>query len=179
MRFFRFPMFAFLLVLLAISAAAQGQAASNPAAGADAQKAFDLMKGLAGNWEGSVTTDSPAWSTDKPMLLTIRSVSRGNAVVHELSTPGPEITVFYVENDQLMLTHYCDFANRAHMTAQPSPDGKTIEFSLVDFTGSDQIGHVSHGLFTFVDPNHHIEDWVFLPTGSKPVHAHMDFKRVQ
>ena len=34
-------------------------------------------------------------------------------------------------------------------------------------------------VFTIIDSNHHVEDWTFMPAGSKPVHAHMDFKRVQ
>ncbi len=166
-------------VMLALCAVTYGQTPAKPAAPSDAQKAFDLMKTLAGNWTGTITTDNPAFSTDKPMPLTIRVVSRGNAVVHELSTPGPEDTLIYMENDHLSLVHYCDYGNRPHMVAKPSPDGKSIEFDLVDMTGSDDIGHVSQGIFTILDANHHIEDWVFMVAGNKPVHAHMDFKRVQ
>jgi hypothetical protein len=165
--------------MLALCAVTYAQTPGKPVAGSEAQKTFDLMKSLAGGWVGSVTSDNPAWSTDKPLPLTIRVVSRGNALVHELSTPGPELTVIYVENDRLTLLHYCDYANRPHMVAQPSMDGKTIEFDLVDFTGSDAIGHVSHAVFTIVDPNHHVEDWIFMPAGGRPVHAHIDFKRVQ
>jgi hypothetical protein len=165
-------------ILAAFSNLALAQTQAQTQIPSDAQKTFDLMKTLAGNWVGSVTSDNPAWSTDQPMPLTIRVVSRGNALVHELSTPGPEVTMIYVENDRLTLRHYCDFANRPQMVAQASPNGKNIEFNLVDFTGSDAIGHVSHAVFTFIDPNHHVEDWIFLPAGGKPVHAHIDFKRV-
>jgi hypothetical protein len=164
-------------VMVAMSAATYGQASGKPVT--DTQKSFGLMKSLAGTWEGSITTDNPAWSTDKPMPLVIRVASRGNALIHELNTGGPEVTVFYVENNHLTLEHYCDFGNRPHMVAQPSTDGKTIAFELADFSGSDDTGHVSRGVFTIIDPNRHFEDWTFLPAGGKPVHAHIDFKRVQ
>lgn len=40
------------------------------------------------------------------------------------------------------------------------------------------MGHVSRGVFTIIDSNHHIEDWTFMLANGKPVHAHIDFKRV-
>jgi hypothetical protein len=166
------------IVMLTVCAVAHAQSSGKPVAISDAQKAFDLMKTLAGNWQGPATTDNPAWSTDKPISLSMRVASHGNALVHELNTGTPEITVFYVESDRLSLIHYCDFGNRPHMVARPSSDGKTVEFDLVDFSGSDKIGHVSHGVFTIIDASHHSEDWTFMPAGDKPVHAHVDFKRV-
>ena len=145
----------------------------------DARKDFDLMKTLAGNWQGPVTTDDPAMSTDKPMSLSIRVASHGNALIHELNTGGPEVTVFYVDSDRLTLIHYCDFGNRPHLVARPSADGRTVDFDLADAPGSNQVGHVSHAVFTMIDANHHVEDWTFMLANGKLVHAHMDFKRVQ
>jgi len=155
------------------------QSVAQPVVPSDAQRAFDLMKTLAGTWQGSVSTDNPAWSTDKPIPLSIRVASHGDALVHELNTGTPEVTVFYVESDRLTLIHYCDFGNRPHMVAEPLTDGKTIEFELVDYSGSNEVGHVSHGVFTIIDTSHHLEDWTFMLAGGKPVHAHIDFKRVQ
>ena len=167
------------IFVLGVCVGAYGQSPGKPVASSDAQAALDLMKTLAGTWQGSITTDNPAWSTDKPMPLSIRVASHGNALIHELSTGGPEVTVFYLENGRLALMHYCDFGNRPYMVARPMTDGKTVEFDLVEYSGSDQVGHVSHGVFTTIDSNHHVEDWTFMPAGSKPVHAHLDFWRVQ
>jgi hypothetical protein len=166
------------MVMLTAGAVAYAQSPSKPVAVSDAQKAFDLMKTLAGNWQGPITTDSPAWSTDRPMSLSMRVASHGNALVHELNTGTPEVTVFFVDSDHLTLIHYCDYGNRPHMVARPSPDGKTVEFDLVGFSGSNEIGHVSHAVFTIIDAGHHFEDWTFMLPGDKPVHAHIDFKRV-
>jgi hypothetical protein len=49
----------------------------------------------------------------------------------------------------------------------------------VEFSGKNEIGHVTHAVFTIVGVSHHIEDWTFLLPNDKPVHVHMDLKRVQ
>jgi hypothetical protein len=167
------------IFFLSLSFLAYGQSADKSVTNSDAQRSFDLLKTLAGAWTGAITTDNPGMSTDQPMPLSIRVASRGNALIHELSTPGPEVTVFYLDGDRLTLVHYCDFGNRPHMVAQPPADGKTVEFDLIDAPGSDQVGHVSHWVFTIVDTSHHIEDAVFTLANGTLVHAHMDFKRVQ
>jgi len=167
------------IVMLSVSALAHGQSSAKPVGTSDAQNVFDQMKTLAGTWKGAITTDNPAWSTDQLMPLSIRVASHGNALIHELSTPGPEVTVFYLDSDRLTLIHYCDFGNRPHMVARPSTDGKTVEFDLLDAPGSNQVGHVSHWVFTIIDANHHIEDVIFSLANGTLVHARMDFKRVQ
>jgi hypothetical protein len=167
------------IAMLSVCALALGQSSEKPVASSDAQRSFDAMKTLAGTWQGQVTTDDPAWATDKPMSLSVRVASHGNALIHELNTGGPEVTVFYLDGDRLTLLHYCDFGNRPHLAARPSADAKTVEFDLVDAPGSNQVGHVTHAVFTIVDANRHIEDWTFMRADSKLVHGRVDFKRVQ
>jgi len=167
------------IVMLSVCALAHGQSSAKPVASSDAQRSFDLLKTLAGTWKGPITTDNPAWGTDQLLPLSIRVASHGNALIHELNTGGPEVTVFYVDSDRLTLLHYCDFGNRPRLVARPSTDGKTVEFDLVDAPGSNQVGHVSHAVFTIIDANHHIEDWTFTLADGTLVHGHLDFKRVQ
>jgi len=155
----------------------------------DAQKSFDLLKTLAGNWQGPVKVEPPMQGMDnKPMCASLRVTSRGNAIVHEMkcdNTPvdatqhDDPITMIYLDDGQLTLTHYCDAGNRPHMTAKASPDGKTIEFDLVDVSGSTQFGHMQRAVFTIIDANHHSEDWTFLMPGDKPMHGHIDLVRVK
>jgi hypothetical protein len=89
------------------------------------------------------------------------------------------VTMFYVDGDRLNLVHYCDAGNRPRMAARTSPDGKTVEFDFVDLSGGNEYGHMYHALFTFIDANHHTEDWTYMMPGDKPVHAHMDLQRAQ
>jgi hypothetical protein len=156
----------------------------------DAEKSFTLLKTLAGSWEGPVTLDPPQPDMDngKPLHITLRVTSRGNALVHEMQEAGTAldptkydhpVTMFYLDADHLTLIHYCDAGNRPRMVARPSQDGKKVEFDFQDLSGGNEYGHMYHAVFTAIDANHHIEDWTYMMPGDKPVHAHFDLKRVQ
>jgi hypothetical protein len=169
-------------VLMALSTVAFAQS--------DAQKSFDKLKALAGNWTGPVTLNPPQPEMGEGtfMQLSLRVTSRGNALVHEMKEAGkPDdpnrydhpLTMLYLDSDRLLLTHYCDAGNRPRMVARTSPDGKTVEFDFVDVAGSTEYGHMHHAVFTFIDANHHIEDWTYMMPGDKPVHAHFDLQRTK
>jgi hypothetical protein len=176
------------LVLIALSGSgfSQSDAQKSPSP-SDAQKSFDQLKMLAGDWEGRATTDPPmAEMGNASVHITMRVTSRGNALVHEMQESGTPldatkydhpVTMFYVDNDQVNLVHYCDAGNRPHMVARKSNDGKTIEFDFVDLSGGTEYGHMQHTVFTFIDADHHSEDWTYMMPGDKPMHAHMDLQR--
>jgi len=145
-----------------------------------AQGSFDQLKTLAGSWVGQLTTAPPVPAVDGRFAqFSLRVTSMGNALVHEMSISGrPDhpVTMFYVEGDRLLLTHYCDAGNRPRMTGKVSPDGKTLEFDYLDLSGGDQHGHMHHAAFTFIDANHHTEDWTYM-VGDQPMRAHFDLQR--
>jgi len=172
-----------LCVLLLAATAAFAQS--------DAQKSFDSIKTLAGEWDGpvTVTPPMPGMSADgiANLHVSLRVTSRGHAIVHELQESGTPldftkydhpVTMLYINSDQLNLVHYCDAGNRPHMVARRS-DGKTVEFDLVDISGGTELGHMHHALFTFVDADHHVEDWTYMMPGDKPVHAHFELHRAK
>jgi hypothetical protein len=155
----------------------------------DGQKSFDKLKTLAGSWQGPVTATPPQpdWG-DKPVQVSLRVTSRGNALVHEMKEAGsPDdptkydhpVTMFYVDGERLLLTHYCDAGNRPRMAAKISPDGKTVEFDFLDVAGGTEYGHMHHALFTMIDANHHTEDWTYMEPGDKMVRAHLELQRAK
>src|SRR6266567_8472056 len=192
MKSLRFVLFV-VLVSLATVAFAQSDAhkmaeAKAPAPKSEAQTSFDTMKTLAGDWEGPVKTDMPveAKVDIKPLHVSMHVTSRGNVLVHELQEAGTPldpakydhpVTMLYVEGDQLTLIHYCDAGNRPRMTGKMSPDGKMVEFEFKDISGS-MAYHMHHSVFTFIDADHHTEDWTFMMK-DKPIHAHFDVHRVK
>jgi hypothetical protein len=112
--------------------------------------------------------------------MSLRVTSRGNALVHELSLSGiPDhpVTVFYLEEDQLVATHYCDAGNRPRLIGKVSPDGKTVEFEFADLSGSDQYGHMHRIVFTFIDENRHTEEWTYMMPGNNPARGRFDAQR--
>jgi hypothetical protein len=171
------------LSVLFVLIAATAFAADVTATQSDAQKSFAQLKTLAGSWEGHVTTIPQAPDIEgKLMQVSLRVTSMGNALVHEATgagRPDDPITMLYLDGDRLMLTHYCDAGNRPRMVGALSPDGKTVEFEFLDVAGSTKYGHMHHAVFTFVDANHHIEDWTYMQPGDQPVRAHFDLQRTK
>jgi hypothetical protein len=166
MKSIRF-MLSIILVLLCTVAFAQS----------DAQKSFDKLKALAGSWEGTYE--------GKPEQVSFRVTSTGNALMHEATQIGRSedpITIFYLEGDRLLLTHYCDAGNRPRMVGKMTSDGNTVEFDVLDVANltSKQFGHMQHVVITILDPNHHTEDWIFMVQGGEPpVDAHYDLRRTK
>lgn len=140
------------------------------------QKSFDTMKSLTGTWVGKDPTGSP-------MDVTYRVTSGGSALLGELKKSmqgGAEdmISMINLDGDRLLLTHYCTAGNQPRMSATASPDGKTITFTMVDATNlpNPQAMHMGRVVFTFVDPNHHTEDWQILDHGKEMI-GHLEFER--
>ncbi len=162
-----------------------------PAPKTEAQKSFEWMRNLAGEWEApvTVTPDIPQMRGAK-LHVTMRVLSRGNTIAHEFQEAGtpldfmkydhPLTMIYLGEGKQdIELVHYCDAGNRPHMKATVSPDGKTIAFDMVDITGPVTRGHMKRAVFTYIDDNHHREEWTFIMPGDKQIVAAFDAQRVQ
>jgi hypothetical protein len=159
--------FSLFLAVLLISTAALAQSA--------AQKSFEQLKALAGSWEGSLD--------GQPMHVWLRVTSKGNALLHEMKAAGPDdpITMFHLDGERLLLTHYCDAGNQPRMVATISPDSKTIVFDFVEATNllSSQMGHMQRVTFTFIDSDHHTEKWEFAMADGKQMGGLLDLKRTK
>jgi hypothetical protein len=147
-----------LVLLVALSAAAQ----SGP------QKPFDTMKSLTGAWQGKN-------SQGEPVEVSYR-VTSGGVLMSEIQTAmkGHEedmISMIHMDGGRLLLTHYCAAGNQPRMQASASPDGKTITFDFLDATNlaSPDAGHMHRVAFTFIDANHHTEEWRFVDHGKEMV----------
>ena len=116
----------------------------------------------------------------KLMQVSFRVTSVGHTLMHEMTgagRPDDPITMLYLDGDRLLLTHYCDAGNRPRMAGKISPDGKTVEFDFLDVAGSMQYGHMHHAVFTFLDANHHIEEWTWMTPDDKLMRVRFDLQR--
>jgi hypothetical protein len=160
--------------------------AQSTAQKSDAQISFDRLKSLAGTWKGALRVDPPQTGMGGEGWVSLRVTSRGNALVHEMKKPGtPDdpskddpITMLYLDEGRLLLTHYCDAGNRPRMAAKASTDGRTIEFDFLDLAGGTEHGHMHHAVFTLIDDNHHVEDWTYM-AGDQPIHARFELERTK
>jgi hypothetical protein len=154
------------VVLLSLSTVAFAQS--------DVQKSFDKLKTLAGSWEGTLD--------GKAMHVSLRVTSMGNTLMHEMTgvgRPDDPITMFNLDRERLLLTHYCDAGNQPRMVATVSPDGKTFTFDYIDATNllSAQMGHMQHVVFNIVDADHHTELWQFAMANGKTEGGLLDLRR--
>lgn len=181
-----------LVLLLSLTSALAQTGSQKGQPQTDAEKSFALLKTLAGNWEGAVKMEGHdhgnGSGVPENMQVSLRVTSRGNALVHEMGGLDPKedptkydhpVTMFYLDDGKLMLTHFCDAGNRPRMAAKVSPDGKTIEFDFVDLSGSDKFGHMYHAVITIIDADHHTEKWVFQLPDGKTMGGEMDLQRVK
>ena len=154
-----------LLFLLAAASAAFAQS--------EAQKTFDQLKTLNGTWEGKLPNGNAA-------KVAFRTTSGGSALMSEIMGEEDMITMFHMDNDRVLMTHYCGAGNQPRMQGKMSPDGKTISFTFVDATNlsSPKAGHMQSLVITMPDVGHHSEDWTFVQDG-KEMKEHFELARVK
>jgi hypothetical protein len=144
----------------------------------DAQISFDALKGLAGKWTGTVTTDPPDPDISGAIQATMRVASAGSVLMHEIAPGGiPEPTMIYLDGDRLTLIHYCEAGNRPRLVAGKSSDHKIVKFDFLDISGSTEPVYLSQFAFTIIDADHHTEDWTFTLPGGNVLRAHFVLKR--
>jgi hypothetical protein len=133
---------------------------SNAASGSGAE-AFDKLKSLAGHWETDKTNAQKA-------TLDLELTAGGTAMLEkfrllENGQPVEMTTLYFLDGDQLKLTHYCVAGNQPTMKGLYAPETKTITFELASISNlkSPDDGHVYHAVMTFIDKDHFRATWKF------------------
>jgi hypothetical protein len=142
---------------------------------ANATLAFDKLKTLAGHWEA--TTDKGKVSA------TFQLVSGGTALLEHLTMPGEQemITVYYVDGNRLLLTHYCEAGNQPRMEASAfDSNSEAIDFRFLDATNlpNPDAGHMHNVQIKFHGPNEVAADWTFYKGGKPGFTASLLYRRV-
>ena len=136
-----------LMLLVSSPVAAQSKAAA----------AFERLKALAGEWEGTVE--------GKAGRITYKVVSNGTAVLESISGQGHEdgmISIYHFDGENLMMTHYCSMGNQPRMRATPADVSDTqIIFRLVDTTNvkSADEGQITGLVTYFGDGTQFTQEW--------------------
>ena len=105
--------------------------------GVDGKAALERLKTLAGTWRGHVVTE------DGPPATVVYSVTAAGTAVTEALFPGTShemLTVYHLEGDDLVLTHYCAMGNQPRMklarAAGTDPVGAALRLRGRDEHGS-------------------------------------------
>jgi hypothetical protein len=138
-----------LLMLIVVSASV---AEKTPASAA-----FEKMKTMAGKWRGTYQGNTDT--------MTLSVVSQGSALM-QADEHASMITMFHLDRDRLMMTHYCAAQNQPRMVGELRPDG-SIEFKFLDATNltSPTMGRMNRMILTMKDANTIEEQWFFADDG--------------
>jgi hypothetical protein len=130
-------------------------------AGGNGTAAFEQLKSLAGHWETQTTNNEKA-------TLDLELTANGSAVIERfhMTEEGKAvemISLYYLDGEQLKMTHYCMAGNQPTMHASYSPDTKTLTFDFDSATNlkSPNDGHMHHAVYTFIDNDHFKTAWTF------------------
>ena len=149
------------LVVAAFSSCASMHRAPAPMDGAPH---FEQMTTMVGEWyriDGE-PGDGP--------VMTYELAANGSAVVERLF-PGMEkemVTMYYMDGDRLMLTHYCALGNQPSMVATAG-DEALVEF---DFNGASNLGssdemHMHQHVVAFIGEDRVDATWVLWDGGEE------------
>jgi len=129
--------------------------------------AFDQLKALAGEWEGKN-------SSGQPVKIIYSVVSNGSVVMEHMSPASPHemITMYSLDGDRIMVTHYCSAGNQPTMETGRSPaaNGK-YDFSFVRVSGTKtpDEGHMASLSLSMPDKDHLTQVWTFDNHGKSVV----------
>ncbi len=149
--------------------------AGNDAAG---KQAFARMTTLVGKWEGKMGEGAESM----PASVEYRLTGSGTALVETLGPGSPfeMVSVYHMDNDSLVMTHYCGAGNQPFMKFKP---GKVASVVFFDFVRGSNMKpgdmHMHRVTHTFDGPDHVVSEWQSFKDGKPGEKAKFDFRRVK
>jgi hypothetical protein len=149
-----------LIVILALVIAAPAWSAA-PAA----PVAFATLTNLAGDWE--LQADGM-----KAQTVNLKVISAGSVLMETMAHDNM-VTMYHLDKDHVMLTHYCSAQNQPRLQAKVSDDGKVFTFDFLDVTNlsSPNAGHMRKMVLTVQDNDHFTEEWTYQQDGKDADHS--------
>lgn len=154
-----------LVVISAAAILALGAIANRVGSQLVPANAFDRLKALVGEWDG---TDP----TGKQVEDTIRLVSNNTALQETFQSDNDNqmVTMYTPDGNRLALTHYCSKGNQPHLVT-PAVTSSSNEFAFA-FAGAANLAsnddmHM-HGMRLKIEDNDHFsETWTLMANGKE------------
>lgn len=143
-----------------------------------AKGTFERIKKFDGNWIGRSTK---GWEEK----ITFKTIAQGS-VVHESSFdahPNETMaTMYYLDGQRLLLTHYCVSKTQPRLEATAFDDGgRKVTFTFLDATSlpSRDKGHMDKVVFNFIDDDHFTSQWTWYQDGKEQWLEEIQYARVK
>jgi hypothetical protein len=136
--------------------------------------AFEQLSSLVGEWKGAQD------GIDITVSYTL--TADGSTLMEEFrpAKGGVMMTMFSVDGDHLVATHYCSAGNQPQMVTQAitQPQSKAMAFSLIRVTGmkTPEDWHNTGLEVLLEDKDHLSQKWTFLYNG-KPGTTYFHYTR--
>lgn len=138
---------------------------------------FEALKKLAGEW---VEIDKDGKPTDK-VVSSIRVTSAGSAIEETLFPGGDHemVTMYFLDGDKLLLTHYCALGNQPQLQAEPGQDAQRIAFKFVGATNLKSVNehHMHEATLILAGPNRYQAEWASCKDGAACHQVKFDLAR--
>ncbi len=167
-----------LALTLTVGLTACAAPGATRAAGAvSSDQMFERMKGLEGQWVGQFGEGEQAGQT----TVDYRVSSNGSALIETVFAGQPHemVTVYTVNNGQLVLTHYCAMGNQPYMEADPitSADEVSFEATALGNAPSLDATHMHWAVLRFLGDDHIQSEWTVRADGKREFVGKMDLHR--
>ncbi len=119
----------------------------------DAESALEFFKSLAGDWDGSSAENQHG----SYPAVSFRVMAAGSAVVETVwqGQPNEMESIFHMDGDNLLLTHYCALENAPVLRFEPTDEPGLVKFVFHGGTNFDPAvdAHFHEGTFRIRDAN--------------------------
>jgi hypothetical protein len=91
------------------------------------------------------------------------------------------VTMYHLDGDDLVLTHYCKLGNQPRMRAEPAKEANKIEFKFIGSTNlkSEDEQHMHQATLTIDGKDHFKTEWVSCKDGKTCHQVGFDLVRKQ
>jgi hypothetical protein len=153
-----------VLLLLGPPEAAAAPPSQTDDLAARSRALYERLKTLEGSWRGRSTK---GWTETG----TYRTIAGGSVVMNTSFDAHPNetmITMYHLDGDRLLLTHYCVARNQPRLLAtEISPDLSRVVFTFLDATNlpTRDVGHMDQCVIEFDGPDRFTEQWTWYAKG--------------
>lgn len=130
--------------------------------------AFEKLKKMEGRWFGSATWDQSGKKSGVDFNITYRTTSGGKAVMETMftGTPGEMVTMYFLEDGDLALVHYCSAGNQPKMKLETERDSNVLSFRCLGGTNmTEEDSHMHWVRLELVDADHLKGSWNSMKAG--------------
>lgn len=134
---------------------------------------FEKFRSLEGTWiqQGEMMNGAK---------VVYRVTAGGSAVVETIFAGSDHemVTVYHLQGDDLVLTHYCHLGNQPHMkVVEADEEAASLRFECTGLTGGEEAPHMHIGAFVFDGDDHFETRWTLHENGEAGFEAHLDLVR--